>query len=110
MAGGCFDKCTHSTVINRSAFSNVCVSLQSEFETYAQKLRDQKPSLSNEQLQQVYGLFKQAKEGDNSVDKPGILSGFEARGKWDAWESMKGKTQEEAAAEYVALVKGYLGE
>ena len=48
--------------------------------------------------------------GDNTVDKPGILSGFEARGKWDAWESMKGKTQEEAAAEYVALVKGYLGE
>ena len=39
-----------------------------------------------------------------------MMSGFEARGKWDAWEKNKGMTQEEAAAEYVTLVKGLLGE
>ena len=82
----------------------------SEFETYAQKIRDAKPELSNEQKAEVYGLFKQGKEGDNSVDKPGMLSGFEARGKWDAWEAQKGKSQEDAQAEYVTLVKGLLGE
>ena len=48
--------------------------------------------------------------GDNSVDKPGILSGFEARGKWDAWEKNKEMPQEEAQAQYVALVKALLGE
>ena len=64
-----------------------------EFEAYAQKIRDNKDlSLDNDQKGKVYGLFKQAKEGDNSVDKPGMLSGFEARGKWDAWEAQKGKT------------------
>ena len=36
-----------------------------EFEAYAQKLRDAKPNLDNDQKAQVYGLFKQAKEGDN---------------------------------------------
>mmetsp|Transcript_8142 Transcript_8142/g.13668 ORF Transcript_8142/g.13668 Transcript_8142/m.13668 type:complete len:84 (-) Transcript_8142:80-331(-) len=82
----------------------------SDFETYAQKIRDAKPELSNEQKSEVYGLFKQAKEGDNSVEKPGMLSGFEARGKWDAWEAKKGMSKEEAAAAYVTLVKGILGE
>ena len=81
-----------------------------QFEEYAQKIRDAKPNLDNEQKGQVYGLFKQAKEGDNTASKPGMMSGFEARGKWDAWEKNKGMTQEEAAAEYVTLVKGLLGE
>ena len=39
-----------------------------------------------------------------------MMSGFEARGKWDAWEAQKGKSQEEAAGEYVAFVKEVLGE
>ncbi len=81
-----------------------------EFEAYAQKMRDAKPDLSNDQKGEVYGLFKQAKEGDNTAEKPGMLSGFEARGKWDAWEARKGMTQEEAAAAYVELAKKHLGE
>ena len=48
--------------------------------------------------------------GDNSVGKPGLLSGFEARGKWDAWESKKGLSQDDAKAQYVAAVKTILGE
>ena len=61
-----------------------------DFEAVAQKLRDQKPDLSNEQKSEIYGLFKQASNGDNTAEKPGLLSGFEARGKWDAWEAKKG--------------------
>ena len=38
------------------------------------------------------------------------MSGFEARGKWDAWEAKKGMSQEDAAKEYVTLVKGILGD
>lgn len=53
--------------------------------------------MSDDQKGEVYGLFKQAKMGDNSVDKPGMLSGFEARGKWDAWEAKKGLSSEDAA-------------
>ena len=39
-----------------------------------------------------------------------MMSGFEARGKWDAWEANKGMSQEDAAAAYVTLVKELLGE
>ena len=81
-----------------------------EFEAYAEKIRQAKPELDNDQKATIYGLFKQAKEGDNTKDKPGMMSGFEARGKWDAWEAQKGKSQEEAAGEYVEFVKGVLGE
>eukprot|EP00356_Strombidium_inclinatum_P013328 CAMPEP_0170479974 /NCGR_PEP_ID=MMETSP0208-20121228/990_1 /TAXON_ID=197538 /ORGANISM="Strombidium inclinatum, Strain S3" /LENGTH=38 /DNA_ID= /DNA_START= /DNA_END= /DNA_ORIENTATION= len=38
------------------------------------------------------------------------MSGFEARGKWDAWESKKGMSQDDAKAEYVKLAKSVLGE
>ena len=66
--------------------------------------------MNNDQKSEVYGLFKQGSNGDNSVDKPGMMSGFEARGKWDAWEAKKGMSQEDAQAAYVDLVKGILGE
>ena len=62
-----------------------------QFEEYAQKIRDRKDlNLDNDQKGTIYGLFKQAKEGDNTAAKPGMLSGFEAKGKWDAWEAKKG--------------------
>ena len=75
-----------------------------DFEAVAQKLRDQKPDLSNEQKSEIYGLFKQGSCGDNTADKPGLLSGFEARGKWDAWEAKKGMSQEDAKQAYVDFV------
>lgn len=73
----------------------------SNFEEVAQKMRDQKPNLSDDQKKEVYGLFKQATCGDNSADKPGIMSGFEARGKWDAWEAKKGMSSDDAKQAYV---------
>ena len=66
--------------------------------------------MDNEQLKIVYGLYKQATMGDNTSSRPGMLSGFEAQGKWDAWDAQKGKSKDEAAAEYVTFVKGLLGE
>ena len=75
-----------------------------DFDTVAQKLRDQKPALSDDQKKEVYGLFKQGSVGDNTAEKPGLMSGFEARGKWDAWESKKGMSQDDAKQAYVDFV------
>jgi diazepam-binding inhibitor (GABA receptor modulating acyl-CoA-binding protein) len=54
-------------------------------------------------------LFKQGSFGDNTSDKPGMMSGFEARGKWDAYEAKKGLSQDDAKAAYVAFVTPLLG-
>jgi diazepam-binding inhibitor (GABA receptor modulating acyl-CoA-binding protein) len=80
-----------------------------EFEDKAQAIRDAKPAMDDAQKAEIYGLFKQGSLGDNTVDKPGLMSGFEARGKWDAWEAKKGMSQDDAKQAYVDLVNSILG-
>lgn len=58
---------------------------------------------TNEELLQLYALYKQATEGDVSGDRPGGFD-FKAIAKFDAWEELKGKSKEQAMQEYVALV------
>ena len=63
-------------------------SVELDIDTYADMLRDNQPTLSNEQKTLLYGLIRQAKEGDNTVaSKPSAVNGFEAGTNWDAWEA-----------------------
>jgi acyl-CoA-binding protein len=54
-------------------------------------------------LLELYGLFKQATEGDVNTTRPGLLD-FRGRAKWDAWQSRQGLTRTQAMQKYVALV------
>lgn len=58
---------------------------------------------SNEQLLQLYGLYKQATEGDARGSRPGMLDPV-GRAKWDAWAARKGTAPDEARRLYVGLV------
>ncbi|HTS02395.1 MAG TPA: acyl-CoA-binding protein [Thermoanaerobaculia bacterium] len=58
---------------------------------------------SNDQLLDLYGLYKQATEGDVSGARPGILD-VRGRAKFDAWTKRKGVSREDAMKKYVALV------
>lgn len=73
------------------------------FERAAARTKEFTKRPSNEELLQLYALYKQATEGDVAGDRPG---GFDFKGiaKYDAWEELKGKSKEDARAEYVALV------
>ncbi len=66
------------------------------------KSLSEKPS--NETLLQLYSLYKQATEGDNSSDPPANPFDFVSRAKYDAWSGQSGKTKEQAMQEYVSLV------
>ncbi|KDR78839.1 hypothetical protein GALMADRAFT_244437 [Galerina marginata CBS 339.88] len=57
-----------------------------------------KPS-TDDQLY-FYKYFKQAKVGDNTTTRPGMLD-FTGKAKWDAWTSVKGVSKEEAYKKYV---------
>ena len=63
---------------------------------------------SNDILLKLYGLFKQVTEGDVQGARPG---GFDFKGaaKFNAWESYKGKTKDNAANEYIDLVNSLIG-
>ncbi len=55
---------------------------------------------SNEELLDLYALFKQAIDGDVSGDRPGGFD-FKAIAKFDAWASKKGIAKEQAMQDYV---------
>ena len=59
---------------------------------------------SNEELLRLYGLYKQATEGDNEAERPGGFD-FKAAAKYNAWLILKGKSKEDATKDYVDLVK-----
>jgi acyl-CoA-binding protein len=58
---------------------------------------------SNEKLLDLYGLYKQATEGDVSGSRPGMLD-VKGRAKFDAWAKRKGTSRDDAMQKYVALV------
>lgn len=59
--------------------------------------------VSQDQQLELYGLYKQAQEGDVKGTRPGMLD-FKGRAKYDAWSRHKGKTSDEAKQAYVAMV------
>jgi acyl-CoA-binding protein len=58
---------------------------------------------SNDQLLDLYGLYKQATEGDVAGSRPGMLD-LKGRAKYDAWAKRKGASKDDAMKKYVALV------
>jgi acyl-CoA-binding protein len=58
---------------------------------------------SNEELLRLYGLYKQATEGDNEGERPGGFD-FKAAAKYNAWLLLKGKSKEDATQAYIDLV------
>ncbi len=41
--------------------------------------------------------------GDVNTSRPGMLD-FKGKAKWDAWESVKGLSNDDAKSQYIALV------
>jgi diazepam-binding inhibitor (GABA receptor modulator, acyl-CoA-binding protein) len=74
-----------------------------QFENAAARSKQFTKRPTNEELLQLYALYKQATEGDVSGDRPGGFD-FKAIAKFDAWEELKGKSKEQAMQEYVSLV------
>jgi len=77
--------------------------LNEQFESAAAKVHTLDKRPSNEQLLQLYGLYKQATEGDVKEDRPGGFD-FKAIAKYDTWANLKGMTSDQAKEAYIDLV------
>ena len=75
----------------------------SDFEAAVARSKEFSKRPSNEELLQLYALYKQATEGDVSGDKPGAFD-FKALFKYEAWAAVKGKSKEQAMQDYISLV------
>ena len=52
---------------------------------------------------QLYALYKQGSAGDVQGDKPGFFD-FVGAAKYEAWEKLKGSSEEDARSQYVELI------
>ncbi|XP_023154468.1 acyl-CoA-binding protein isoform X2 [Amphiprion ocellaris] len=78
--------------------------LQAKFDAAASEVKQLKAKPTDDEMLQVYSLFKQATVGDVNTARPGMLD-FTGKAKWDAWEKQKGKSKEDAMNEYINLVE-----
>ena len=80
------------------------MSLDDNFKSAAYRATNLPKRPPNDILLQLYSLYKQGNEGDVTGDRPGFAD-FEARAKFDAWNKIKGKSNDEAKQEYISLVE-----
>lgn len=78
-------------------------SLQDRFEAAAQAAASLSARPDNETMLRLYALFKQAKTGDVTGNRPGMFD-MVGRAKYDAWAGLKGTSRDAAMQAYVDLV------
>ncbi|WP_428553463.1 acyl-CoA-binding protein [Pseudomonas edaphica] len=62
---------------------------------------------ANDELLELYGLYKQSTAGDNDSTRPGFTD-FAGKAKWDAWNKLKGTPQREAQEKYIELANSLI--
>ena len=74
-----------------------------EFLLAADIVKRLKVKPNDEELKELYGLFKQATVGDNNNDKPGFLD-FQGQAKHTSWLKYKGLSTHDAEVNYITKV------
>jgi len=77
--------------------------MSKEFLDAAEYVKGLTTKPSDENLLELYKWFKQATVGDCNTDRPGMLD-FKGKAKWDAWDSVRGKSAE-AETKYIETVE-----
>ena len=83
--------------------------LQEQFERAAREVMDLSKRPDDQTLLRLYGLYKQATEGNIKSKRPGFTD-VKGRAKYDAWSRLRGKSERWAMQEYVNLVQDLQGE
>jgi diazepam-binding inhibitor (GABA receptor modulating acyl-CoA-binding protein) len=80
------------------------MSLQEQFDQAQADSKNLSERPDNMTLLKIYALFKQASAGDATGDRPGMTD-FVGRAKFDAWDGLKGTSQDEAKQQYIDLIE-----
>ena len=82
--------------------------LQAQFKKATEEVMDLPERPDDKTLLRLYGLYKQATEGNIKGKRPGFTD-VKGRAKYDAWSRLRGKSTDWATQEYVKLVKKLQG-
>mgnify|MGYP003983404255 CR=1 FL=1 len=81
------------------------MTLEERFNIAADLVRGIVVQINDQLLAQLYGYFKQAREGNIAFSRPSILN-MRGRKMWDAWKSKENMSKENAMEKYVEIVYG----
>ncbi|XP_023706414.1 acyl-CoA-binding protein [Cryptotermes secundus] len=81
------------------------MSLDERFNKAAEDVKNLNATPNEEELLELYALYKQSLVGDVNTPRPGGLLDFKGKAKWDAWNEKKGISQDEAKEAYIAKVQ-----
>ncbi|MDO7884415.1 acyl-CoA-binding protein [Hymenobacter cheonanensis] len=94
------------------------MSLQQDFDAAVQKVNDLPSDTAARYMTELYGLYKQATEGDvnmkdgevapDGADQANGPAGL-SQAQWDSWDKYKGTAEEDAKRQYVAKVAAITG-
>ncbi|XP_020300758.1 acyl-CoA-binding protein-like [Pseudomyrmex gracilis] len=83
------------------------MSLDERFNKAATTVKELAAQPSDEDLLELYALYKQATVGDCNTERPGMLD-FKGKAKWDAWNGKKGMSQDTAKEQYIAKAEALI--
>jgi diazepam-binding inhibitor (GABA receptor modulating acyl-CoA-binding protein) len=78
--------------------------LNEQFEQAAADSKNLSERPDNMTMLKLYSLYKQGSTGDVDGKRPGFTD-MVGRAKWDAWNELKGQSQDEAKQAYIDLVE-----
>ena len=78
--------------------------LRSEFEQATVDVKGLSSKPGDDDLLELYALYKQATDGDVSGSKPGFFD-LVGRAKFEAWEELAGTSSEDAMTRYIEKVR-----
>ncbi len=84
------------------------MSLQDQFAQAQADSKNLSERPDNMTLLKIYALFKQGSSGDVEGKRPGFTD-MVGRAKFDAWEALKGTSQDDAMQQYIDLIEELKG-
>lgn len=78
--------------------------LKEQFEAALLRVKNLSQKPANDELLELYALYKQATEGDNNGEEPNAFD-FKEKFKWNQWNTKKGMSSQDAMQQYVQLVE-----
>jgi diazepam-binding inhibitor (GABA receptor modulating acyl-CoA-binding protein) len=77
--------------------------MSDEFQAAVDRVAELTEDPGNDVKLKLYGLFKQATQGDVDGKRPGFTNPV-GRAKYDAWAGVAGLSGDEAEAQYIGIV------
>ncbi|XP_019366855.1 PREDICTED: acyl-CoA-binding protein-like [Gavialis gangeticus] len=77
---------------------------QAEFEKVAAMVLQMKIKVTDQELLEIYSLYKQATIGNVNISCPCAVD-VKGKAKWEAWNGRKGMSKEDARKNYITRVQ-----